>query len=194
MPKPRLRLARVLRDPSVEGLLRGIFDGSPYLTGLVDARSRAAGSAFWRARPKRVSPSCNDCSLRRCCRPRGYGRGQACAPRVTRSDVALLTALADLGGVWPVMTVTRSAVANAPTPRVATARPFPVSRWRRQRGCGSRRRSPNRSAAPAISCSPWASTAPSSSTIRATSISSSSSTAKVRARRRARACSRSSCA
>ena len=98
------------------------------------------------------------------------------ALRLFKSDIALLTALCDLGGVWPVMTVTRR-LSEAADAAVAAAVRLPLRARRAPRAIGWR------PILRATSCSPWASTAPSSSTTPPTSISSSSTTsARVRLR------------
>jgi glutamate-ammonia-ligase adenylyltransferase len=78
------------------------------------------------------------------------------ALRQFKTAVALLTALADLAGVWPVMTVTRR-LSEAADAAVGAAVAFCSGRQRHgASGCPIRRT--------ATSCWPWASTVPSSST------------------------------
>jgi glutamate-ammonia-ligase adenylyltransferase len=101
----RPQLAQILRDPKVERLLTGVFGGSPYLTAL---------SVRDLARLERVlnePPETQFATL-----TQSLATMMAAAPdmaaakralRLYKSEVALLTALADLGGIWPVMAVTR---------------------------------------------------------------------------------------
>ncbi len=97
-------LAALLEDPDVESLLKGVFEGSPYLTTLANrdyarlARILAEPpEARFSALTENVVAAMGDAvdiiAAKR-------------ALRVYKSEVALLTALADLAGVWPVMTVT----------------------------------------------------------------------------------------
>ncbi len=95
----------ILGRAEVGVLLRGILAGSPYLTGLIRTdpnrlvRLLAAEpeSHFVKLKQK-LSEDISACG------------DDVTAQRILRkfkSEVALLTALADLGGVWPVMTVTQ---------------------------------------------------------------------------------------
>lgn len=94
----------ILKAPHVRNLLSGICAGSPYLSGLV------------RVDPQRIARllTCNPehyfASLKeRLASDMASTDAESDAMRLLRqfkTEVALLTALADLGGVWPVMTVT----------------------------------------------------------------------------------------
>ena len=98
-------LVSLLSEPKVASLLRGVFEGSPYLTNLV-VRDRSRLKAILEAAPEEFFAE-RKASLHA---DIGRAENDADAKRVLRTyknDVALLTALADLGGVWPVMTVTR---------------------------------------------------------------------------------------
>jgi [glutamine synthetase] adenylyltransferase / [glutamine synthetase]-adenylyl-L-tyrosine phosphorylase len=100
---PELRT--LLDNPKIEGLLRGVFEGSPYLSGLIQRDAErlerilasvpedlfAARTADFHTM---IAEAADDAGAKR-------------VLRHYKNDVALLTALADLGGVWPVMTVTR---------------------------------------------------------------------------------------
>ncbi len=103
------------------------------------ARSRAACSAPCQRHPSGASQGW--CRRRSsavdCCRrpPRGHARA---AP--FKADVALLTALCDLGGVWPVMTAARR-LSEAADAAVAAAVRFlfrQAARKRRLAGAGAR--------------------------------------------------------
>ena len=109
------------------------------------------------------------------------------ALRLFKTDVALLTALCDLAGVWPVMEVTHR-LSEAADAAVSTAVGF-LFRQAAPSGRVAGRRSPT-----ATSCSAWASTAPSSSTTPPTSTSSSSTISRACACAPAPRCSASSCA
>jgi glutamate-ammonia-ligase adenylyltransferase len=98
-------LAMVLRDERVEMLLRGVFEGSPYLMTLATRdpdRLKRVLVEPPEARFARLTEALAD--------EMGSAEDMAAAKKALRrykSEVALLVALADLGGVWPVMTVTR---------------------------------------------------------------------------------------
>ncbi len=103
--KPEIAdLADLLGKPNVNALIAGIYSGSPYLTGLI------------RRDPARLLRLLN-------CEPEAHfsaikqgiaddlhqaidQQSAMKALREFKSEVALLSALADLGGVWPVMKVT----------------------------------------------------------------------------------------
>ncbi len=95
---------QLLEEPAVRSLLLGIFEGSPYLGGLLSRDpqrvltivSHAPEVLFedWRADlATRSATTASPSEL-------------MSLLRVFKTNVALLTAVADLGGVWPVMTVT----------------------------------------------------------------------------------------
>ena len=101
--RPELR--RLLDDPKIARLLQGVFEGSPYLSGLIQRDA---------TRLERILTSVPETQF--AARTAEFqtaiaaAEDDASAKRVLRhykNDIALLTALADLGGVWPVMTVTR---------------------------------------------------------------------------------------
>ncbi|CAN1725134.1 Glutamine synthetase adenylyl-L-tyrosine phosphorylase / Glutamine synthetase adenylyl transferase [Hyphomicrobium sp. 1Nfss2.1] len=102
---PALALLRaLLQDRRAKDLLTGVFSGSPYLTSLIE---RDPGRL---QRILTTPPETHLATLRdelaahiaaATARPE-----VARALRVYKAEVALLTALADLGGVWPVLTVT----------------------------------------------------------------------------------------
>ena len=98
-------LAEILRDPRAEALLRGTFDGSPYLTGLATRDLERLSRVLLESPEAHFSRLTEALSLSM--RSAADMTAAKRALRVYKSEVALLTALADLGGVWPVMTVTR---------------------------------------------------------------------------------------
>jgi [glutamine synthetase] adenylyltransferase / [glutamine synthetase]-adenylyl-L-tyrosine phosphorylase len=98
-------LRRHLQEPQVRDLVRGIFGTSPFLTSIMQ-RAPARLAACLQAEPfARFESVRRDMSS-------GVAAARTVADamralRTFKAEVALLTALADLGGVWPVMTVTR---------------------------------------------------------------------------------------
>lgn len=96
--------AGVLQGDTVQRLLRGVFSGSPYLSGLI----RRAPDRL--VRILNVAPDAHFNSLKH-----QMQEGVRTSSDITeamrylrhfKSEVALLSALCDLGGVWPVMHVT----------------------------------------------------------------------------------------
>jgi [glutamine synthetase] adenylyltransferase / [glutamine synthetase]-adenylyl-L-tyrosine phosphorylase len=99
-------LAEALHDPKVQDLLSGTFEGSPYLTALA-TRDFARLARVLREPPEAHFAGLME-SLDVSMRAAGDMAAAKRALRIYKSEVALLTALADLGGVWPVTTVTRT--------------------------------------------------------------------------------------
>ncbi|ADJ22950.1 (Glutamate--ammonia-ligase) adenylyltransferase [Hyphomicrobium denitrificans ATCC 51888] len=98
-------LAAVLRDPKVADLLRGTFDGSLFLTMLATFDLERLGRVLTQVPEDHFAAMTRDLAQTMSAVP-----DMAAAKKVLRkykTEVAVLTALADLGGVWPVMTVTR---------------------------------------------------------------------------------------
>ena len=111
-------LTSLLGDPNVGRLLTGTFEGSPYLTTLANRDL---------ARLARILGDDPETRFADATQQLTAGMRDAAdlvaAKRVLRiykSEIALLTALADLGGVWPVMTVTRK-LSECADAAVATA-------------------------------------------------------------------------
>ncbi len=98
-------LAEILHDPRAEALLRGTFDGSPYLTSLATRDLERLSRVLLESPEAHFSRLTEALSLSM--RSAADMTAAKRALRIYKSEVALLTALADLGGVWPVMTVTR---------------------------------------------------------------------------------------
>lgn len=99
-------LSPLLADAKVTDLLRGVASGSPYLTTLMTRDAE---------RLARILASDPDQHLQAMCASLDLAMAQA--PSITdamrilrrfKTEAALMIALADLGGVWPVMTVTRA--------------------------------------------------------------------------------------
>ena len=98
-------LLDLIAKPGVARFLRGVFEGSPYLSTLVTRDTarlvRILGStpeAYFASRTAELHVAMGEA---------GDAAAAKRALRTYKTDVALLTALAELGGVWPVMTVTR---------------------------------------------------------------------------------------
>ncbi|MBS0233720.1 MAG: bifunctional [glutamine synthetase] adenylyltransferase/[glutamine synthetase]-adenylyl-L-tyrosine phosphorylase [Proteobacteria bacterium] len=108
----------LLGDTKVENLLKGVFEGSPYLTTLAN-RDHARLARILGEPPEALFSAATD-DLTAAMRQAADLANAKRALRIYKSEVALLTALADLGGVWPVMTVTRTLSECADT-AVATA-------------------------------------------------------------------------
>jgi [glutamine synthetase] adenylyltransferase / [glutamine synthetase]-adenylyl-L-tyrosine phosphorylase len=116
----RAHLGRLVADPGVNRLLAGILDLSPYLTGLIRR------DPVRLVRLLEIDPDLHLDAL--------VGEALASVPsaasmaeamqrlRAFKAEVALLAALADLGGVWPVMTVTRALTRTADASTAAAIR------------------------------------------------------------------------
>ncbi len=104
--------ARLLRDPAFAAMLRALGGNSPYLSDLA-VRESAALRRLWREGPDAVAAA----ALRDVARsPAGADRAALAATlRQAKRRVALATALADIGGAWPLqqVTATLSALAEA---------------------------------------------------------------------------------
>jgi [glutamine synthetase] adenylyltransferase / [glutamine synthetase]-adenylyl-L-tyrosine phosphorylase len=98
-------LAPLVAARPVRDLLAGIFGASPYLTSLIERHPAGLLAAL------STPPEARFAALTRgVAHAMGAADAGADAMRVLRhfkTDVALITALCDLAGVWPVMTVTR---------------------------------------------------------------------------------------
>ena len=114
-------LQSLLQQPKVALLLGGTFSASPYLTRLIVRHPEHL------LRSLATSPEAHATAL-----AAELAKSVAGAPsrpaamqalRIYKSQIALLAALADLGGVWPVMTVTR-VLAEAADNAVAAALTF----------------------------------------------------------------------
>ena len=91
--------------PPVADLLAGIFGASPYLTSLIERHPASLADAL-RNRRRIASPR-SRATLADTVAAAGTAADAMRALRVFKNDIALLTALCDLAGVWPVMTITR---------------------------------------------------------------------------------------
>lgn len=113
-------LATVLHQEPVRRLLAGLCAGSPYLKGLA-LRDATRLHRFLTLSPEDNFAALNRTLVNDCAAAQAVGDLKA-ALRRYKSGVALLTALADLGGVWPVMTVTRVLSEAADTALAAAVR------------------------------------------------------------------------
>jgi [glutamine synthetase] adenylyltransferase / [glutamine synthetase]-adenylyl-L-tyrosine phosphorylase len=98
-------LAGVLEQAPVRELLAGIFGASPFLTALIERDP---------ARLQRLLAAAPEARFEELCREARAATINAGtlieamrSLRIFKNEVALLTALCDLGGVWPVMSVAR---------------------------------------------------------------------------------------
>ena len=104
-------LADVLTQPKVQALLSGILAGSPYL-GRLAARDLFALQAMLTSPPEQHFEALSR-DVRTTVENAASINEAMKALRVYKNRVALLTALCDIGGVWPVMTVTGVLTATA---------------------------------------------------------------------------------
>jgi glutamate-ammonia-ligase adenylyltransferase len=110
--------ASLIEIPEVAALLRGLFGASQFLSDLV-LRDPPRLAAFLRSAPESTMGALG-AALAQDVAEAGDDDAVMTRLRRHKSDVALLTALADLGGVWPVMTVTE-ALSRAADDAVAQA-------------------------------------------------------------------------
>ncbi|MCH9764685.1 MAG: bifunctional [glutamine synthetase] adenylyltransferase/[glutamine synthetase]-adenylyl-L-tyrosine phosphorylase, partial [Alphaproteobacteria bacterium] len=97
-------LGALLQRPEVRRLLVGIFAGSPYLSGLIRCAPERLLKLLSSDPDVRFAMAKTELAV---AMAEAQDKPQAMRLlRAFKSEVALLTALADLGGVWPVMHVT----------------------------------------------------------------------------------------
>ena len=102
--EPQLNpLAPLLAAPPVRDLLAGIFGASPYLTSLIERHPESLLAALATPPDARFDVLCHALDTT----APDTSADAMRALRIFKTDVALLVALCDLAGVWPVMTVTR---------------------------------------------------------------------------------------
>mgnify|MGYP000939477355 CR=1 FL=1 len=125
-------LVALIAKPAVASLLRGVFENSPYLTHLVTADP---GRLLWllETPPEKAFADLKAKLSQQMIEARELPAAKS-ALRASKNAVALLTALADLSGVWPVMTVTRvlsetADAAVALSVRYLFARAHEAGRW-----------------------------------------------------------------
>ena len=98
-------LSGFLRQQPVSDLLAGVFGASPYLTALIERDPAGLMRTLAMAPEERFAGLCRDLG-------RAVDGTDTLADamrhlRMFKNDIALLTALCDLAGIWPVMSVTR---------------------------------------------------------------------------------------
>jgi glutamate-ammonia-ligase adenylyltransferase len=98
-------LGRLMATPSVRSLLAGIFGASPYLTSLIERNPASLQRALLASPEACFAELVADVDT-------AVDAAEATPDamrilRLFKAEVALLTALCDIGGVWPVMTATR---------------------------------------------------------------------------------------
>jgi glutamate-ammonia-ligase adenylyltransferase len=114
------RLSALARDPRVAALLAGCLELSPYLAGVM-RRDPARVVRLLDAEPERHLADLTSALLDEV--PRAAEQADAMRLlRLYKSEVALLVALADIGGVWPVTEVTRAITQAADTAAAAAVR------------------------------------------------------------------------
>ena len=98
-------LGALIAKAPVRDLLAGMFGASPYLTSLIERHPVSLLGALSTSPEERFAALTRDVAA--------AVAGASALPeamralRLFKTDIALLTALCDLAGVWPVMTVTR---------------------------------------------------------------------------------------
>ncbi len=112
--------AAVFDAPMVEAVLVGIFEGSPYLGGLL-ARDPQRLHTILSAAPEVLFEDWRADLLNASAQTTTVSELMTLLRRF-KTNVALLTALADLGGVWPVMTVTNVLTRTADAALAAAVR------------------------------------------------------------------------
>ena len=96
----------LIAEPAVNGLLLGVIEGSPYLGGLARRSPQRLVRLLSSSPEQRLADLERDALL--------LGRNAAgmseimAGLRAIKNEAALLIGLADLGGVWPLTTVTES--------------------------------------------------------------------------------------
>jgi [glutamine synthetase] adenylyltransferase / [glutamine synthetase]-adenylyl-L-tyrosine phosphorylase len=98
-------LAKLIAEPAVGKLLLGIYGASPYLSGLIDRNPARLLDTLAADPDQRFAALVQQMT--------STVAASAAAPeamralRLFKADIALLTAVCDLGGIWPVMAVAR---------------------------------------------------------------------------------------
>jgi glutamate-ammonia-ligase adenylyltransferase len=103
---PKLaELGRLIAAPEVRDLLAGIFGASPYLTALIERNPASLQCALAAAPGRRFAELVEE--LNAAVDAADATPEAMRALRFFKAEIALLVALGDLGGVWPVMTAAR---------------------------------------------------------------------------------------
>ena len=98
-------LGPLIAAPPVRNLLAGIFGASPYLTSLIERHPTCLLAALSTPPEARFAALTRD--VAQAATAADTMADAMRALRLFKTDIALLAALCDLSGVWPVMTVTR---------------------------------------------------------------------------------------
>jgi glutamate-ammonia-ligase adenylyltransferase len=98
-------LAFLLAASRVRSLLAGIFGASPYLTSLIERNPSALLAALVQSPEQRFATLTRDLAAEVAATDSMLQAMRTL--RVFKNDIALLVALCDLAGVWPVMMVTQ---------------------------------------------------------------------------------------
>jgi len=98
-------LGPLIAEPPVAALLGGIFGASPYLTSLIERHPGSLLAALVQPPEARFTELCRE--VARAVAAAATMPDAMRALRLFKTEIALLVALCDLGGTWPVMTVTR---------------------------------------------------------------------------------------
>ncbi|MFM9939080.1 MAG: bifunctional [glutamine synthetase] adenylyltransferase/[glutamine synthetase]-adenylyl-L-tyrosine phosphorylase [Hyphomicrobiaceae bacterium] len=114
------RLAELAAMPMVRGLLAGILDDSPYLAGLMRRDPARLVRLLDTAPEHRLHQLGSELAVAMAA-PTSMPEAMRHL-RVYKTEVALLVALADLGGIWPVMRVTAAITEAADRTAAAAVR------------------------------------------------------------------------
>ena len=98
-------LGRLIATPPVRDLLAGVFGASPHLGSMIERHPERLLRALAAAPAQHFEGLVQE--AKHAVDAAGDLPGAMRALRLFKSDVALLVALCDLGGVWPVMTAAR---------------------------------------------------------------------------------------
>ncbi len=114
------RLVELTAVPAVRALLAGLLDGSPYLAGLVRRDpERLVRLLDMGPEPRMQRLGCDLAAAMTTATTIAEAMRHL---RVYKTEVALLVALADLGGIWPVMRVTAAITEAADRTAAAAVR------------------------------------------------------------------------
>jgi glutamate-ammonia-ligase adenylyltransferase len=120
--RPELaHLRTYLATPATRSVIAAVLAGSPYLTGIImrdAARLQRVLSAEPKAHLAVITDGLFEAAGDLAMTPAGL-MGKL---RAAKAEVALMTALADIGGVWPVMTVTAALTSLADSATAASTR------------------------------------------------------------------------
>src|SRR5262245_22779621 len=113
-------LGGLVAMPAVRDLLAGVFSASPHLTSLIERRPDGLLRALSSSPEQHFAGLVRDATL--AVDAAGDLAEAMRVLRIFKADIALLVALCDLGGVWPVMTAARRLSEAADTAVAAAVR------------------------------------------------------------------------